>query len=54
MDNFLPILAGGGVSGTVFFFIYLIFKYLETHKIFISSGCCQVKMEEDRSPLLEE
>jgi hypothetical protein len=50
MDNFLPILAGGGVSGMVFFITYLIFKYLETHKILIVSGCCRVKLEEDRTP----
>jgi len=50
MDNFLPILAGGGVSGMVFFITYLLFRYLETHRILIISKCCRVNLEEDRTP----
>jgi hypothetical protein len=39
--------AGGGIA--IMIIVYL-FKYLNTHKVKIISGCCSINIEEDRTP----
>jgi len=43
-------LASGGISGVIVIFAILLFKYLNKHKCNIVSGCCRIRIEEDRTP----
>jgi hypothetical protein len=43
-------LASGGISGVIVVIAILLFKYLNKHKCNIISGCCKIKIEEDRTP----
>jgi hypothetical protein len=49
MDNFTSVIAGGGISGLIFTVVFLIFKYLEKHKVKVQSGCCKLALESDSS-----
>ena len=51
MENIGSYVIGGGTSGIVFGAIYLLYKYLNNHRINCVSGCCKIILEEDRSPV---
>ena len=50
MDIANTVIAGSSLSGIIIGMIYLIYKYMDKHKIKISSGCCKVVLETDRTP----
>jgi len=50
MDSINSTLVSGGISGVIVVIAILLFKYLNKHKCHIISGCCKIRIEEDRTP----
>jgi hypothetical protein len=52
MEQNIGSILGGSSIGVLT--VYLVYKYLQKHKIKIISGCCQVELQEDRTPPKEK